>query len=75
MHETLLIGTRGETPAPAQGMPPDSVVAASIGEHSAKPGAFAKMVERLYPTMPRIGLFCRGKPRPGWLAWGNEAEL
>jgi N6-adenosine-specific RNA methylase IME4 len=74
VHETLLIGTRGKIPAPAQGTQPDSVFAASIGEHSAKPEVFAWMIERLYPTVPKIELFCRGKPRPGWRAWGNEAE-
>jgi hypothetical protein len=29
---------------------------------------------RLYPTLPKIELFARGKARPGWDAWGNEAE-
>ena len=24
-------------------------------------------------TLPKIELFCRGAPRPGWAAWGNEA--
>ena len=32
------------------------------------------MIERLYPTLPKIELFARGKARPGWDAWGNEAE-
>ena len=30
------------------------------------------MIERLYPALPKIELFARGKPRPGWCAWGNE---
>jgi N6-adenosine-specific RNA methylase IME4 len=47
VHETLLVGTRGEIPAPAQGTQPDSVIAAPVGEHSAKPTAFAEMIERL----------------------------
>ena len=74
VHEILLIGTRGKIPAPGQGTQLDSVIAASIGEHSAKPGAFTEMIERLYPTLPKIELFARGKPRPGWDTWGNEAE-
>ena len=74
VHETLLIATRGDIPAPAQGTQQDSVIAASIGEHSAKPEAFSEMIERLFPTLPKIELFARGKARPGWDAWGNEAE-
>jgi N6-adenosine-specific RNA methylase IME4 len=74
VHEILLIGTRGKIPAPAQGTQEDSVIAASIGEHSAKPAAFAEMIERLYPTLPKIELFARGAPRPRWDVWGNEAE-
>ena len=32
------------------------------------------MIESYFPSVPRIELNCRGKPRPGWDAWGNEAE-
>ena len=74
VHEILLTGTRGKIPGPAPGTQWDSVIAASIGEHSAKPKAFAEMIEQLYPTLPKIELFVRGKARPGWDAWGNEAE-
>jgi N6-adenosine-specific RNA methylase IME4 len=31
------------------------------------------MIEQLYPTVPKIELNRRG-PRPGWDAWGAEAE-
>ena len=72
VHEILLIGTRGDIPARAQGTQQDSVVAAPIGEHSAKPEAFAEMIERLYPTLPKIELFARGKARPGWDPWGTR---
>jgi N6-adenosine-specific RNA methylase IME4 len=32
------------------------------------------MIEAMFPIVPKIELFCRGKPRPDWSAWGNEAE-
>jgi N6-adenosine-specific RNA methylase IME4 len=33
------------------------------------------MIERLYPNLPKMELFRRGPPRPGWDAWGNEAGI
>jgi N6-adenosine-specific RNA methylase IME4 len=47
---------------------------APIGRHSAKPELFAEMIEQLYPTVPKIELNRRGQARPGWDAWGAEAE-
>jgi N6-adenosine-specific RNA methylase IME4 len=74
-HELLLVGTRGHVPAPAQGTQWKSVVDAPTSKHSAKPEIFLKMIEEYFPTLPKIELNRRGKPRPGWTAWGPEAEL
>jgi N6-adenosine-specific RNA methylase IME4 len=74
-HELLLIGTRGKVPAPAPGTQRESLIMAPKGRHSAKPEVFLEMVESYYPNVPKIELNRRGKPRPGWSAWGNEAEL
>lgn len=41
-------------------------------KHSAKPGEFFQMVERVSPG-PRLELFARA-PREGWAVWGNEVE-
>jgi N6-adenosine-specific RNA methylase IME4 len=71
-HELLLIATLGNPPTPAPAQRPDSVVEAPRGAHSAKPGIFAELIERMYPALPKIELFCR-VPREGWSAWGNEA--
>jgi len=71
-HELLLIGTRGEIPAPAMGTQWASVVEAPRGEHSAKPEIFLQMIEQYFPTVPKIELNRRGAARPGWSAWGNE---
>jgi len=71
-HELLLVGTRGDVPAPAPGEQYASVIEAELGPHSAKPGHFAEMIEELFPTAPRLEMFARA-PRLGWDVWGNEA--
>jgi N6-adenosine-specific RNA methylase IME4 len=73
-HELLLVGTRGDIPAPAPGEQYASVIEAPLGEHSAKPPAFAEMIEEMYPHLPAIELFARA-PRLGWDVWGNEVEM
>jgi len=74
VHEVLLIGTIGNPPCPAPGKQLNSVIDAPAGKHSAKPEAFLEMIEQYYQTMPKIELNRRGPPRPGWDAWGFEAE-
>lgn len=74
-HENLLIGRRGKFPPPAEALRPPSLIMAPRGAHSEKPAIFAELIERWYPAVPKIELFCRGSPRPGWAAWGNEATV
>lgn len=71
-HELLLVGTKGNVPAPAPGMQLDSVFAAPLGPHSEKPDAAYEMIERYFPNLPKIELNAR-RERPGWIPWGNEA--
>ena len=71
-HELLLVGTRGNVPAPAMGEQWPSVIAAPVGEHSAKPEIFAELIEAYYPNLPKIELNAR-RARPGWDVWGLEA--
>ena len=73
-HEHLLVGTRGKIPAPAEGDQVSSVLTAKVGKHSEKPVKAMEMIEKYYPTVPKIELNCRGKPRAGWEGWGNETE-
>ena len=47
-HELLLLGTRGNVPAPAPGTQWPSAIVAPAGEHSAKPEAFLEMIEMLF---------------------------
>lgn len=74
VHELLLIGTRGKVPAPAPGTQFESVIDAPTGRHSEKPERFYEIIEAYFPTLPKIELNRRGPARPGWDAWGNEAE-
>jgi N6-adenosine-specific RNA methylase IME4 len=71
-HEILLIGKRGNIPAPAPGTQWPSVIAAPVGEHSEKPEIFAELIEAYFPTLPKIELNAR-IARPGWDRWGLEA--
>jgi N6-adenosine-specific RNA methylase IME4 len=41
-------------------------------EHSRKPDEAYEIIERMYPELPKIELFARGK-RENWAAWGNQA--
>lgn len=71
-HEVLLVGTRGNIPAPAPGTQWDSVIEAPAGRHSEKPEQFHQLIESYYPNLPRIELNARAV-RPGWDLWGKEA--
>jgi len=72
-HELLLIGTRGNIPAPAEGSQFPSVIEAPVGKHSEKPEAAFTIIETYYKALPKIELYRRCKARRGWAAWGNEA--
>lgn len=73
-HELLMVATRGNVPAPAMGTQFGSVFAAPVGEHSEKPECALEMIEAYFPNLPKIELNRRGPARPGWDAWGLEAE-
>lgn len=73
-HELLLVGTRGDVVAPAMGTQFRSVFEAPVGAHSEKPDIALEIIETYFPTLPKIELNRRGPARPGWDAWGNEAE-
>jgi N6-adenosine-specific RNA methylase IME4 len=71
-HELLLFGRRGNYPVPDPHDRVDSVIEAPAGRHSAKPPVVYELIERSYPAASKLELFRRGKPQPGWAAWGNE---
>ena len=71
-HELLLVGIRGRIPPPAPADRPSSILRAPRGPHSAKPAIARETIQRMYPSLPRIELFARGKSK-GWTSWGHEA--
>jgi N6-adenosine-specific RNA methylase IME4 len=72
-HELLLIGTRGNIPAPAPGTQPISAITAPTDGHSTKPPEFRKIIEQMFPNLPRLEMFARGSI-DGWDVFGNESE-
>ena len=73
VHELLLVGTRGNVPAPAMGTQPVSVIEAPASRHSVKPTIFQEIIESFFPNCVRLEMFARSK-RKGWDGWGNEVE-
>lgn len=79
--ELLLIGTCGHPVCPAPGLQGKSVWFAARPRHadgkiihSAKPECSFEWIERHFPNTPKIELNRRGPARPGWMAWGSEAQ-
>jgi N6-adenosine-specific RNA methylase IME4 len=64
MHELLLVGLRGNVPAPAPGDQATSILTVERTAHSAKPEVFLELIEEWYPNLPKIELYRRGAPRP-----------
>jgi N6-adenosine-specific RNA methylase IME4 len=71
-HELLLVGVRGEIPAPAAKQRVRSWFEAPRGKHSEKPAEVHTMIEYAYPKLHKVELFAREK-RPGWDLEGYEA--
>lgn len=73
-HELLLVGKRGQglTIADKKLRKP-SVLTGAVSKHSAKPTVFHEQIETLYPNVSKVELFSRAT-RPGWTAWGNQAD-
>jgi N6-adenosine-specific RNA methylase IME4 len=75
-HELLLIGTRGHVPAPVMGTQAASLMEAPVTRHSEKPAVFYEIIERYFPSLPKIELHARSAvARPGWDVWGLEAPI
>jgi N6-adenosine-specific RNA methylase IME4 len=72
-HELLLVGCRGNFPAPRPERRRSSVIEANRGRHSRKPEQVYELLEQMYPRASKLELFARGT-RTGWTSWGNEAN-
>lgn len=73
-HELLLVAAKGELPTPLPADRPSSVLREKRGVHSAKPEAMREYIEKMYPQLDKIELFCR-TPKEGWNVWGNQSAV
>lgn len=71
-HELLLVATKGTLPVPSPSNRPDSVFTEKRTAHSRKPEVAYRLIESMYPELPKLELFSR-ESREGWDSWGNEA--
>lgn len=80
-HELLLVGARGDVPAPLQGTQALSIVDGLIGKHSEKPNEmFRDQIDHYFPGVRKLEMFGRTKDpaafrarHPEWEMWGNHA--
>jgi N6-adenosine-specific RNA methylase IME4/ParB-like chromosome segregation protein Spo0J len=72
-HELLLIGVKGNMPAPDPENRTDSVFSDPVAEHSVKPDSVREMIAEAFPSLPKIELFAR-KTADGWDSHGAEIE-
>ncbi len=72
--ELLLLGVRGEVPAPAMGDQFLACFDAPKGKHSSKPEFVRHIIDSYFPHLSKLELFARGEPPEGWRFWGLEAE-
>lgn len=71
-HELLLVGRKGNIPAPQEATRPPSIFHAERGQHSKKPELVHDLIEQMYPNRKYLEMFARSE-RKGWEAWGIEA--
>jgi N6-adenosine-specific RNA methylase IME4 len=79
-HEVMLVGCRGDVPAPLQGTQAMSVIEAIIGAHSEKPNeAVRDQIDHYFPGVKKLELFGRTKNlaafrvrHPDWEIIGND---
>lgn len=70
--ELCLLFKRGRIPRPRGRRNIRQFVSEPRREHSRKPDAVRKAIERMFPVSRRIELFARER-HPGWTVWGLEA--
>jgi N6-adenosine-specific RNA methylase IME4 len=72
--ELLLLGVRGTLRTGPAGRRLPNVIITRKRDHSRKPDEVYPLLESLSPE-PRIELFARGTPRPGWTCWGDQLDI
>jgi len=72
-HELLLVGMKGTINAPEPANRVSSVYREKRKGHSSKPEYFYGLIQKMYPNLKKIELFCR-TPKNGWATWGNQND-
>jgi len=72
--EVLLLGVKGEIPAPLPEQRMDQVIKAEQGKHSEKPEVFADGITKMFPNVAKVDMFARKRSHKGdnWYYHGNE---
>jgi N6-adenosine-specific RNA methylase IME4 len=74
VSEHIVLAVRGDVPPPDAGDRPLSLFSWKKTKlHSQKPDWPEQYIERLLRGGAFVSLFQRGRARPGWGVWGNEA--
>lgn len=70
-HELLLVGIKGKPGCTPESERISSIIQSPRGKHSQKPECVYEWIERAFPLIPKLEMYCRS-PRKGWSVWGNE---
>ncbi len=70
-HELLLVGVKGSPGATPETERISSIFKEARGKHSAKPECVYRWIERAFPSLSKLEMYCR-TPRKGWASWGNQ---
>ena len=72
--EFVLIFKRGRIPQPRGARNIRQFLSEKRTVHSKKPDEIRDRISQMFPEQRKIELFARGKPAPGWVAWGEEVQ-
>lgn len=72
VHDHLLIATKGQVPTPTDADRVNSAQSYDAHKLKFKPIQFAAQIETMFPTTPRLSMFLKGPPIPGWSVWNYE---
>ena len=72
--ELLLLGVKGDIPAPLPDQRMEQVITSEQGKHSEKPEVFADGITKMFPNVAKVDMFARKQNDKGdnWYYHGNE---
>ena len=71
--EFIMLAVKGDMSTPDPTLRQENVIYAKRAAHSQKPVEVYKIIETMYPELPKIELFSRNS-RDGWDSWGLEKQ-